>query len=375
MSNTGLAEAMKTFSGATVEKVAGLARDTRATAAEMVHIKALLARGAANESKEERDRRHAWLRRLATNDTRELKAINATQGGPDGGYGVPTTIARATEGFFGTLCPWIEPDLCGVQEVTSGDHRETFFTTSTGEAGLVGETGTRSDTYPGAFVSVVPTFGEFYSRFAASTHAVEDLEALSVLFVRVTARQIAAKLASSIVEGNGSSDLHGFMQTAPSLLLDDASPSRAQHSVQYVPASSSPQTTLRFADVETLLGEFREEYLADPSFAIIMRAATWRAMVAAENIADAALLMSRNPTLYGYPVRFSGAMPAIGGGEFPVAAGAWREGYLLCRRGEMRVTNDIGVGITPGTYRWVAEVRYGGVVRDHRAIKLIKCGA
>ncbi len=199
--------------------------------------------------------------------------------------------------------------------------------------------------------------------------------------MRAVGKQMGVQLALDIWVGDADGNLHGLTHTAPSTTNDagdNASPNalRAQTALQYVPWAGTSPESLRFSDVENLLNEFAEEYLADPSFALVMRRSTWHAMLAAENIGGTMLTMPRQPTLFGYPVRFCGAMDAIAGTAtvFCVAAGAWREGYKLVTRGSMQLTNDQGFSV-PGYVEWYARQRWGGIVRDNRAIKLLKAGS
>ena len=130
---------------------------------------------------------------------------------------------------------------------------------------------------------------------------------------------------------------------------------------------------IRFADVENLLSAFDDDYLADPSFFITMRRATWNAMLRAEAPNEAPLLMPRQPSLFGLPVKFCGAMDAVAGGAYPVAAGAWARAIALVTRDpQLLVTVDENF-VSPGMIRWFCRRRFGSAVADFRAAKFLKC--
>jgi HK97 family phage major capsid protein len=133
---------------------------------------------------------------------------------------------------------------------------------------------------------------------------------------------------------------------------------------------------LLLSDIENLLAAFREEYLLDPSFCFMMRPSTWRSVFAAgrtsvSGVVDAAFLMPRNPTLYGFPVRLTTAMPAVGTNTFPIVAGAWKRAYALCARSPMMVTIDASI-TAPGLVKYRVRRRYGGTPRANDAAKLVK---
>ena len=115
---------------------------------------------------------------------------------------------------------------------------------------------------------------------------------------------------------------------------------------------------------------FAEEYLAEPSFAIMMRPSTFRRIVRFANPSEAVFLMPRSPTLFGIPVRFTSAMPAVAANTFPIVAGCWKRGYSLVSRGNLSIIFD---NITaPGSLKWHGQIRYGATVRNNDALKLFK---
>lgn len=379
MSNE-LLSAVTDLTGAVENKVATMVRDTRNAAAEIATIKAMLATGTAAESADERAYRKSFRQWLSTGDSKSLREQKDVSVGTlaAGGYGLPKTLSDSIYSYARLLNPWMDPALCGVETVSGSDFVEPM-NLGTGTATAAAEGSSRSGTSEGVFRECRPVWGEYYLLAQASEWARSDIANLETYLVREFGRQIAHKLALDIWAGAASGSLHGLTHTSPSTTYDDGSnvspvALRDSTALQYISVAGSPLTTPRFSDVENLLGEFNEEYLSDPSFAIIMRAKTWRTMLAAESIADAALTMPRRPSLYGYPVRFCSAVDAIAGDAYCVVAGAWKAAYKLVALGELATIIDAGV-TTPGFVRWHAYRRFGGVVRDCNAAKLLRCGA
>jgi HK97 family phage major capsid protein len=76
--------------------------------------------------------------------------------------------------------------------------------------------------------------------------------------------------------------------------------------------------------------------------------------------------------LVGYPIIEMPDMPNVGANAFPVAFGNFNEGYLAVDRTELRITVDDNI-TTPGYVKWYVRRRFGGIVKNDDAIKLIKC--
>lgn len=369
-------EAVFQWTGAVETKMTDFAKRQKSQAEEISHIKALLEAGRRVESKEQREYREAfgaWLQKPDGNYARLTAARKDVTLGVDaaGGYALPTVVAQAIAMYERTLCPWLDPEVLGVTTVTSGDYREPV-SISDAVSSRSTETGTRSDAGTSTFREAVPRWGEYYTHAVASRHAREDIPQLEVYLVREFASQRAALVSNDIIRGTGTNaQLLGITTTTPVTTADSDSPIRAENAVQYVPIGGDTSPIyLRFRDVENLLGAFGEAYLADPSFHIIMRRATWRTMVMGESPKEAPLLMQRNPSLFGIPVKFSAAVDAIGANNFPVLAGAWKAGYTLVDRGPMRVTVD---EVTQkGFVVYYGAQRIGGVLRDSNAVKLLK---
>jgi HK97 family phage major capsid protein len=294
-----------------------------------------------------------------------------------GGFAWPKQLADSIDRVASIANPWLADDVLGAVETSTGDYR-VILGLSDVSSSRVSEVATRSATSTPAFRERTPVWGEYYAFATVSEHAREDIPNLEEFLVREFAAQLGASLAADIVAGTGSNgQILGFSSTTPVVTVDSASPQRNASALQYVPilGSTSPQRLL-LSDIENLLAAFREEYLLDPSFAFMMRPAVLRSLYAAgrtgvSGVVDAAFLMPRNPTLYGFPVKLTTAMPAIAANAFPIVAGAWKRAYALCARSPMMVTIDASI-TAPGLVKYRVRRRYGATPRANDAAKLVK---
>ena len=76
-------------------------------------------------------------------------------------------------------------------------------------------------------------------------------------------------------------------------------------------------------------------------------------------------------TLLGFPVYTSDAMPSIGAGNFPMAFGNWKRGYVLTDRVGMRITVDNNI-TSPGYIKYYIRRRVGGCIRNNDALRVVK---
>jgi HK97 family phage major capsid protein len=82
------------------------------------------------------------------------------------------------------------------------------------------------------------------------------------------------------------------------------------------------------------------------------------------------LVLGQPDMFMGFPITEAEDMPAVATGNFPLAIGDFKEGYLIADRVGMRVTRD---EITaPGFVKFYIRKRVGGKLRNTQAIKLLK---
>jgi HK97 family phage major capsid protein len=381
-----IAEEMTNLAGAVEEKILEFANVKSEIQSITNDVHHALASATAPLTKEQRiygECFKQWLQAPSAND-QLLRQCVGEFGRKDtsiasnlaGGFGLPKQLAATIDRFASTLCPWLDPAVLGAEVVNTSDYYVPLGLSDVSSS-RVTESAARSATSTPAFRQVKPVWGEYYAYTTISTAARDDIPNLDEFLAREFAAQIGASLAADIVAGTGSNaQVLGLTTTTPVTTTDAASPQRAQSALQYVAWSgiTSPQRLL-LSDVENLLAQFAEGYLLDDSFSFVMRPSTLRSIWAAgrsgyAGVTDAAFVMPRNPTLYGFPVKLTSAAPAIAGNAFPVAAGAWKRAYSLVSRGPMMLTVDEFT--VPGQVKYWARVRYGGTVRANNAAKLLR---
>lgn len=367
-----IVNALRDFTDTAERKIGDIAKVQRTHAVLLDGIGTLLTKAYQSETAAERKHREVFTRMLGSPDrARELKDV-ATSTPAFGGFAVPKTLRDTILSVARGLNPWLDDSVLGVSRVAGSDYKEPMGLADAAIINRSTETGSRTDSGTSSLREIAPAWGEFYSYCTISGWALQDLPSIEAFFVREHATQLAHQLASDIWNGSGTSGhLKGIRNTTPVTTPDAASPLRNATAVQYVPivGATSPER-ITFNDIERLLSEFNDEYVVESNFALIMRASTFRSIVTGESPKEAPLLMPRNPTLFGIPVRFSSAVDAVGANNFPVAAGAWKRGYVLVDLRDDYVTQD---QVTqPGFIKWRMDRRVGGTVRDNNAIKLLK---
>lgn len=379
--STELLEAVSDLTGAVEEKVQGMARASRQAADELAGIKALLARGTATESKADREHRAAFRHWLKTKDTQQLsrvasehKDLYATSGA--GALAIPKTLADAILFVARTSCPWLDPELCGLDFV--GPDFRQIIADGNADIWSVTETGTRELIGTGGFREVVPAVGLYGAWFQASEWALQDIPRLEAVLVQTVADQVAEELATDFLTGTGADGrVLGLLNTTPTAQADDellGSPlaARAYPALQSVAAgATSPVTYIASTDIARLLGEFRAKYLNDPSFALVMNPHTWGDLLAAEGTGGGALSMPRQRSIFGYRVELCEAVDQVAAGKYPVLAGAWKRAYTLVTRDPTpQLTLDEHI-TSPGYVRWHSRQRIAAAVADSLAAKVL----
>jgi len=293
-----------------------------------------------------------------------------------GGYALPAIIAAEVERRVTTMNPFRQ--VVRVQQVGSSDYAHLVSKNQAG-AGWVGEGDSRSETATSDLVERKPTFGTCYAYPKCSEEALQDIFFdVEGWLVEEVSDQFAAYEATAIVSGNGTNKPTGFLTATPVTTADDASPERAAGVLQYIPMDSQSPQGIGGDDLFDLVGSFKDGYLADAaSVSWVMSTATLtiirklKSSGGGDYLLQPSLAAGTPPTLLGYPVRTTAAMPAATADEHPIAFGNWRRGYLLADRSTIRVTVDDNITV-PGQVRFYVRRRVGGTVLNHEALKVLK---
>lgn len=301
----------------------------------------------------------------------ELKSLSGATPS-DGGYAVPRQIDAMIASELAEISP-IRAIAQVVQTGTSG-YRKLVATGGTA-SGWVSEVGPRPETAAPGFAEIAPPSGDLYANPAASQAMLDDAAFdIETWLANEIALEFARAEGTAFVRGTGLNQPEGFL-TSPTGTAEDGV--RAFGMVQYIGSGnatgfdSAPDS--RLID---LIHSLKSGHRQGASF--VMNSSTL-ATVRKLKTADGAFLWQpgmvegQPDRLLGYPVIEAEDMPDIAGGEFPIAFGNFRHGYLIAEHSATRVLRD------PFTNKpfvhFYATKRVGGKVLDSNAIKLLKIEA
>ncbi len=301
----------------------------------------------------------------------ELKSINGSAPS-DGGFAVPQQIDALIARELTEISP-IRSIAQVVQTGTSG-YRKLVATGGTA-SGWVSETATRPETDTPNFAEIAPPSGDLYANPAASQSMLDDVDFdMQVWLSNEIAIEFARAEGSAFVNGTGSNQPEGFLQAATSTAEDGV---RSFGQLQYIGSGdASGFDASPDAKLIDLIHSLKSGHRQGASF--VMNSSTL-ATVRKLKTADGAFLwqpgmIKGQPNrLLGYPVIEAEDMPDIGSGEFPIAFGNFRQGYLIAEHSATRVLRD-PFSNKPFVH-FYATKRVGGQVLDSNAIKLLKIEA
>ena len=301
----------------------------------------------------------------------ELKSLSGTVPA-DGGYAVPREIDAAIAARLKDLSP-IRSIAQVVQTGTAGYRK--LITTSGTAAGWVSEVAARPETAAPSFAEIAPPSGELYANPAASQAMLDDVGFdLEAWLAGEIATEFARAEGAAFVSGSGTNQPRGFL-SAPTAATGDGA--RAFGTLQFLASGSASgfdaAPDLKLIDlVHALKAGHRQ------NATWVMNAATL-AQVRKLKDANGAFLWQPGLTagqpdrLMGYPVVEAADMPDVAAGQFPIAFGDFRAGYLIAERNATAILRD------PFTNKpfvhFYATKRIGGQVLDSDAIKLLKISA
>jgi len=308
----------------------------------------------------------------ADDDGMERRAAAvSTATGAAGGFALPEEIAAQVARLSVDISPIRQ--IATVRTVGSPDYKE-LFDVNGATTEWVGEGGTRAQTNTPDLAEVAPTFGTLSARPRASEESLDDIffDVESWLVTSV-AEAFAQAEGAAFVSGNGTNRPTGFLAGPTPVTTADAS--RAFGTLQFIAsgqASAMPTSPDIFYDVVyALRARYRANARWVTSKAVLSALRKYReGSGTGQYLWQPALAMGQAETFLGYPITEAEDMPAVGAGNFPLAFGDFREGYLIADRVGMRITRD---EITlPGFIQWYVRRRLGGRIRNSQAIKLLR---
>ncbi|MEO0588992.1 MAG: phage major capsid protein [Pseudomonadota bacterium] len=301
----------------------------------------------------------------------EVKSLNTATPG-DGGFAVPKVIDTLIARELVEISP-IRSIAQVVQTGTSG-YRKLVATGGTA-SGWVSEIAARSETDAPNFSEIAPPAGDLFANPAASQTMLDDAGFdIETWLANEIAIEFARAEGAAFVSGTGSDQPAGFITATTSTAEDGV---RAFGSVQYIGSGDATgfdaAPEIKLID---LIHSLKAGHRQGASF--VMNSSTLAAVRKLKTSDGAFLwqpgLVEGQPDrLLGYPVLEAEDMPSIESGEFPIAFGNFRHGYLITENSATRVLRD-PFSNKPFVH-FYASKRVGGQVLDSNAIKLLKIEA
>jgi len=291
----------------------------------------------------------------------------------DGGFAVPEEISRN----IGKLMLRMSDVLNEINfvQVGTSDYKELITINGTTTA-WVAETGSRTAKSEPTLRQITPTWGELYTYLKASEWSLDDI------FFNVqswleenAAEQMAKAVDLSIWSGDGSSKPTGMTNSAPVSTADTASPIRAAAAYQYVPTNQASPQAVNADDIIDLVYTLNRAYRGNAKFGCNTTTQGVMRKLKSSNgdyYWNPSFQSNQPDLLLGYPVFTFEDMadPTTADGLY-LGFGDWRKAYTLTYRAELRVTVDANI-TTPGFYNFYVRRRFGGIVRNNDALKLLK---
>ena len=291
----------------------------------------------------------------------------------DGGHGLPEEISRQIDSLLLKQSDILQE--IKFIEVGSSDYKELISINSTGAAWSA-EGGTRSEQTTPTLRQIAPTWGELYSYLFSSTWAIEDIFFDVEGWLRdTTAEQMAKAVDLSVWSGDASAKPTGFINATPVTTADYASPMRAAAAFQYIPTDSASPQAMGFDDVYDLLYSLNRAYRNNAKF--FCNTVTQGGLRKLKDSNGQYLWQVSNQAgqpsmLAGYPVvTWEDMADYTTADGFYLGFGDLRKAYTLCYRRALAVTVDNNV-TTPGTVKFYIRRRFGGIVANNDAAKLLK---
>lgn len=291
-----------------------------------------------------------------------------------GGNAVPTEISRAIENLVLNQSEIVNE----VKTVNAGtsDYNE-LVTIAGANGGFVGETGSRTQTNAPNIRKVTVTHGELYAYPKISNWSMDDIFFNVIDWVQNdVAETFAVSLATSIYSGNGSDNLTGMTNTAPTSADDYASPMRAAAAFEYIAAANSPVTTFTGDDLIDLQVALRARYQGNAKFAMssVTQGAVRKLKDTTNNYIWQPNYQANQPaTLLGKPIFTWEDLPTVAANSLSVMYGDFSRAYLLAKIGAMGMVQDAVTA--PGYQNLFTYQRYGGIPLNNDAAKILKFSA
>lgn len=298
----------------------------------------------------------------------ETKAVN-TESDADGGYAVPEELDRTILQLLGDETPMRA--VCGHITVGTDGYKKLVNVGGAG-SGWVGETDERPETATPKLAEIGAYMGEIYAQPAATQKSLDDLFFnVEQWLADEVLTEFSEQENKAFVHGDGIKKPKGFL-AYKAVATRDAE--RAVDALQFVPSGAAGRMTTD--GLVDLVQTLRRGYRKNASWMLNgLSVGEVRKLKDAEGnyLWQPGLQQGQPDRLLGYGIVENDDMPDIAADSIPIAFGDWKRGYLVVDRIGTRMLRD------PYTRKpfvlFYTTKRVGGMLNDHRAIKLLKIGA
>lgn len=310
--------------------------------------------------------------RTASKGLEQRAAQVVTTTGSAGGFALPEQIENTIARLSRDITPMRQ--VATVRTIGSSDYKE-LFDVNGGSFEWVGEGGTRNTSTTPDLAEITPTMGTASARPRASEESLDDLFFdVEGWLSTATAEALAQGEGLAFVSGNGTNRPTGFLAGPTPLLTADGV--RAFGTLQAVVSGQAAALPTSLDTIINMTATLRARYRANAVWAANRRTlAALRVYkdTTGQYLWQPSVQAGTADTFMGYRVVEMEDMPDVAAGNFPLAFGDFREGYLIVDRVGLRVTRD---DITlPGFVQWYIRRRVGGRIRNSEAIKLLRISA
>ena len=301
---------------------------------------------------------------------RETELKSLSMGVPaDGGFAVPRQIDAEIARRLARLSP-VRSVANVVQTSTSGFRR--LVSIGGTASGWASETGARTETNSPMLAEIVPPLGELYANPSATQQMLDDgAFDVGTWLANEIATEFARAEGAAFINGTGTNQPRGFL-AGPTAATNDTV--RAFGTLQFI--TSGNATGFDTAPEAKLIDLVFSMKAGLRQGAVWMMNSATLAAVRKFKSADgsflwqAGIIDGQPSRLLGYPVVEAEDMPGIGAGNFPIAFGNFKAGYLIAERKATTILRD---PYTNKPYvQFYATRRVGGQVLDSDAIKLLR---
>lgn len=289
-----------------------------------------------------------------------------------GGYAVPEDISRQ----IGNLLQKFSPvrSLVKVVQVGTSDYKE-LIDINGATAGWVGESDSRTATNTPQLRERAPTHGELYAYPQVSEWSLDDIFFnVENWLAESVARSFAIAESSAVISGNGTNKPTGMLNTTPVTTSDDASPKRAAAAYQFILGGDNSPASIDGDALIDLMYSLNSGYRANAVWIMnsvsVGQTRKLKASGTGEYLWQPSLQAGQPDLLLGKPISTWEQLSDPLGGQYPVAFGDFKQGYLLTERTGMRITRDNVTNV--GYVRFYVRQRVGGCVLNNDAVKWLK---